>query len=292
MVSLEKISYSECHGHIFMDGNNYRDAMELHRNGVVSKVIKERLKALSAAGVTYYRDGGDILGVSQYARSIAGDFGIEYRTCVFATHKKGNYGWIVGHGFTNSKEFYALVLRAKAEKADFIKLMISGIMDFQTFGGLTGGGLELSEIPELIKIAHGEGFRVMSHVNGADRIKASLEAGVDSVEHGYFMDDECISLLAETGAVWVPTLAAAAGFVGRGGFTPGIPERNIAHQSENIKKALRAGAFIAAGSDAGAYGVSPVEGISTEHSLLKKAGLSDDDIRRGDAAVVERFRHL
>jgi hypothetical protein len=275
-----------------MDGNNYRGALELHKRGVVKEVIKERLKALSAAGVAYYRDGGDILGVSQYARSIASDFGIEYRTCVFAAHKKGNYGWIVGHGFTNAKEFYALVLRSKAEKADFIKLMISGIMDFQAFGGLTGGGLELAEIPELIKLAHGEGFRVMSHVNGADRIKAALEAGADSIEHGYFMDDECISLLAETGAVWVPTLAAAAGFIGRSGFTPGIAERNVAHQVENIKKAVRAGAFIAAGSDAGAYGVPPVEGIAIEHNLLIKAGMTEDDIRRGDAAVIERFRYL
>jgi hypothetical protein len=225
------ITYNECHGHIFMDGSNYKDAMNLHRNGVVKDIIQSRLKALSAAGVTYYRDGGDILGASAFARSAAADWGIEYRSCIFATHKKGSYGGIVGHGFSDPKEFSALVLRAKAEKADFIKLMISGIMDFQTFGGLTGGGLELTEIPELIKIAHGEGFRVMSHTNGADRIKAALEAGVDSIEHGYFMDDECISLLAETGAVWVPTLAAAAGFIGREGFTPGIAERNAAYQT-------------------------------------------------------------
>ncbi len=53
------------------------------------------------------------------------DYGINYKTCIFAAHKQINYGWIVGHAFTDSKDFYKLVLRAKAEKADFIKLMIS-----------------------------------------------------------------------------------------------------------------------------------------------------------------------
>jgi Imidazolonepropionase and related amidohydrolases len=154
---------------------------------------------------------------------------------------------------------------------------------------MTGGGLELSEIPELIHIAHGEGFRVMSHVSGADRIKAALEAGADSVEHGYFMDDGCVSLLAQTGAVWVPTLAAAAAFIGREGCKPGVAEQNVAHQNENIRKALKSGALIAAGSDAGAYGVPPVEGIAMEHRLLKNAGMDEEDIKRGDRAIIERF---
>ncbi len=285
-------TYRECHGHIFMDGSSYKDAMELHKNGVDAGVISARLKALSEAGVEYYRDGGDRLGASSFAARIAADYGIEYRTCVFAAHKKGSYGWIVGHAFSNASEFYRLVLRAKAEGADFIKLMVSGIMDFKTFGGLTGGGLKPREIPELIKIAHGEGFRVMSHANGADVIKAALEAGADSIEHGYFMDGACLKLLAETGAVWVPTLAAAAGFIGREGFGPGVAEQNLALQLENVRKAVGLGALIAAGSDAGAFGVDPVQGIAREHELLKSAGMAEKDILRGDRAVMERFRRL
>ena len=178
------MAYSECHGHIFMDGHVFKDAMDLHRGGVVREVIQERLKAVRAANVTYYRDGGDRLGVSEYARTIAADFGIEYRTCIYGTHKRKQYGGLVGLPFDTPADFLALVKDLKAKKADFVKLMISGIMDFQTFGGLSGGGLEPGEIPELIKIAHGEGFRVMAHVNGAARIRAALEAGLDSVEHG------------------------------------------------------------------------------------------------------------
>ena len=281
--------YSECHGHIFMDGLVLKDAMALHRAGVDRAVIQTRLQAVRAAGITYYRDGGDRLSVSEYARSIAGDYDIEYRSCLFGTHKRKQYGSLVGRAFDTPADFRALVAELKAKKADYVKLMISGIMDFQTFGGLSGGGLEPDEIPELIRIAHGEGFRVMAHVNGADRIRAALEAGLDSVEHGYFMDDECLTLLRETGAVWVPTLAAAAGFVGRAGFAEGVAEANLRHSCENIRRAKELGVLIAAGSDAGAANVPPDTGILIEHSLLSAAGLTENDIRKGDAAIRSRF---
>ena len=283
------MAYSECHGHIFMDGHVFKDAMELHRSGVVKAVIQERLKAIRAANIAYYRDGGDKLGVSEYAHRIAGDYGIEYRTCIYGTHKRRQYGGLVGLPFDTPADFLGLVKDLKAKKADFVKLMISGIMDFQTFGGLSGGGLEVSEIPELIKIAHGEGFRVMAHVNGAARIKAALEAGLDSVEHGYFMDDECLTLLKETGAVWVPTLAATAGFAGREGFVEGVAEANIRHSCECIRKAKAMGVLIAAGSDAGAVNVPPDTGIHIEHALLAAAGLTDEDIQKGDEAIRTRF---
>ena len=283
------MSYFECHGHIFMDGHVFRQAMELHKNGVVREVIDERLGLLRSAGVTYYRDGGDRLGASLYARSRAADYGIEYRTCAFGTHKRHQYGGLVGLPFDTAADFRGLVAKAREQKADFIKLMISGIMDFQSFGGLTGGGLEPDEIPELIRIAHGEGFRVMAHVNGAERIKAALAAGLDSVEHGYFMDDECLTLLKETGAVWVPTLAATAGFAGRSGFVQGAAEANLRHACENIRKAKEMGVLVAAGSDAGAVNVPPDRGIHIEHTLLAAAGLTDEEIRKGDEAIRQRF---
>ncbi len=280
---------SECHGHIFMDGHVFREAFELHRRGVVREVIDARLAALRDAGVVYYRDGGDKLGVSVYARSRAPEYGIEYRTCCFAAHKRGCYGGLVGLPFDTPKDFYALVREARAQKADFIKLMISGIMDFQSFGGLSGGGPEPEELPELIKIAHGEGFRVMAHANGARAVKAALAAGLDSVEHGYFLDGECLALMKETGAVWVPTLAATAGFAGRPGFGEGVAEANLRHACENLRKAQALGVLIAAGSDAGAVNVPPDTGIHLERALLAAAGVEAETLEKGDTAIRRRF---
>ncbi len=130
----------------------------------------------------------------------------------------------------------------------------------------------------------------MAHVNGAERIRIALEAGLDSVEHGYFGDEDCLRCLAQTGAVWVPTLAATSGFAGREGFGPGVAEENVRMQGEMLRKAAAMGCLIAAGSDAGAFGVPPDTGIHMEHALLAAAGVPPETVRAGDAAIRQRFR--
>ena len=59
-----------------------------------------------------------------------------------------------------------------------MKIMISGLMDFDRFGVLTEEGLPPQELGELIHIAHEEGFSVMAHANGARTVEAAAEAGV------------------------------------------------------------------------------------------------------------------
>ena len=86
-----------------------------------------------------------------------------------------------------------------------MKIMISGIMDF-THGGLTEPSLADSEIRELIHIAHEEGFPVMAHTNGSQAVRAAALAGVDSIEHGNFCDEDALRALAASDAIWVPTL--------------------------------------------------------------------------------------
>ena len=67
------------------------------------------------------RDGGDPYGVAMLASRLAPKYGIDYRTPVFAIHKNGHYGSIVGRGFDDLKEFHQRVLEAKESGADFIK---------------------------------------------------------------------------------------------------------------------------------------------------------------------------
>ncbi len=81
----------------------------------------------------------------------------------------------------------------------FVKIMISGLMDF-THGGLTEPSLADSEIRELIHIAHEEGFPVMAHTNGSQAVGQQL-AGVDSIEHGNFCDEDALQALAASDAV-------------------------------------------------------------------------------------------
>ncbi len=77
----------------------------------------------------------------QKGKRLAPEYGIDYRTPVFAIHKRHHYGGIVGLPFDTWTEYEALVLRAKEEGADFIKIMVSGILDFAHAGILTEDGL-------------------------------------------------------------------------------------------------------------------------------------------------------
>ncbi len=279
----------ECHGHALMDGADFREARRRHAAGVDTEAVRTALSGLRRAGVAYFRDGGDALGVSLYARSAAEDYGITYRSPAFAIHKKGRYGSIVGRAWSDLAEYRALVAEAKAAGCDFIKLMFSGIITFHSYGELSCPGLTGEEIAALVEIAHGEGFAVMAHVNGADTIRAAISAGTDSIEHGNFMDENCITALAASESIWVPTVAATHAFIGRPGFDAAVARRTVETQLKNIRRAAALGAKIAAGSDSGAVGVPHGAGTETEYRLLFSAGLTERQIEEANRALAERF---
>lgn len=279
----------ECHGHVIMDGKDFKSAVMLHKYGPDISAIRSALNDAEEAGVTYFRDGGDALGVSAMARDVAGsEFSIDYVTPVFATHKKGRYGGIVGKAFDTMKEFHKLVMDAKAANADFIKVMISGILDFSGFGILSCPSLTEEEIKEIALIAHGEGFAVMAHCNGADAVKAAVAAGIDSIEHGYFMDDAAVSDIAASNTIWVPTLAATAGFIDRPGTGEGVAAAIVADQQEKLSHAAKLGAKIASGSDAGAYGVPHNTALEQELKLLDFLNAAEIDLANKE--LRDRFR--
>ena len=96
--------FGECHAHALLNGENYREAVELHKDHVCTEKIREYLMEYQKRDVLFVRDGGDGLGVSQTAAILAPEYGITYRTPMFAIHKNGHYGGIVGKGFDDLKE--------------------------------------------------------------------------------------------------------------------------------------------------------------------------------------------
>ena len=280
----------ECHGHLMMGGADYAASRAVHAGGPDREVIAAELSALKDAGVTYFRDGGDALDVSRIGREMAGGYGIELVTPVYAIHKAGYYGSIVGRGWRDLSEYRALVEGVRNAGGDFIKFMSSGIITFRSYGELSCPGLEPEELREMVRIAHGEGFRVMTHVNGPETVRFAAQAGVDSVEHGYFADKAALDAMAEAGTVWVPTLAATEAFVGRPGFDRDTAERTVRAQQEALAAFSEMGGLIAAGSDSGAVGVPHGPGTRREYELLAEAGIGPEKIRSGNEAVRSRFR--
>ena len=256
--------FGECHAHIIMDGVNYRHAIDLHRNGPDDNVIREHLKIYQDRGITFVRDGGDALGVSARAKELAPEYGIDYRTPVFAIHKEGHYGSIVGKSFSTMPEFYKRVLEAKEQSADFIKIMTTGLLDFNAHGAITGTPLDAAEVKEMVHIAHEEGMAVMSHTNGTYGVQVAVEAGVDSLEHGNYMNEESLTMLSESHTVWVPTLVTVRNLLGDGRYADETLRPIIETAEENVRKAFGLGVKVAPGSDAGAYRVLHGQGIQDE----------------------------
>ena len=181
------------------------------------------------------------------------------------------------------------VLEAAAEGADFIKIMISGLMDFDRFGVLTEDGLPPETIRELIHIAHEEGFAVMAHANGARTVEAAALTGVDSVEHGAYLDTDALHAMRENGTVWVPTLSTIGNLRGTGRFDEAAVAAILESAMENVAAFAAMGGLIAPGTDAGAWAVP--HGSLSEYALLKQAlgENAENVLSRGVAEIQRKF---
>ncbi len=116
------------------------------------------------------------------------------------------------------------------------------------------------EIKAIVETAKDYGFKVAVHAHGAEGMKRAIRAGVNSIEHGSFMDDEAIALFKQFGTWYVPTITAGqavADSAKKPGYYPAIVVPKALEIGPLIKntfiKAYKAGVKIAFGTDAGVY---------------------------------------
>ncbi|AHE54991.1 amidohydrolase family protein [Sphingomonas sanxanigenens] len=160
--------------------------------------------------------------------------------------------------------------------AQVIKYMSTGGVLSNVSGGL-GRAMTDEEMKAVIETSHGLGRKVATHSHAAAGTKAAIAAGVDTVDHGTFLDDEAIRLFKANGTWLVPTMLApnAAVQQARAGVLPPavIPkaEEAAAAAFASHSKAIAAGVKIAFGTDTG---VSKHGDNAQEFALLVKAGLT------------------
>lgn len=277
---------ADCHIHAVLDGVDWKQAIARHSVQPDETFIHRMLSTYQQQGYTYLRDGGDRWGAGLLARKIAPSYGIVYRTPGAPLCFAGHYGSFIGITYENLQEYTDLVVNARKSGYDFIKIMISGLMDFNQFGLLTEPGMEPKQIRQLIHIAHQEGMAVMAHANG-DAALAAAEAGVDSVEHGAYLHRETLHAMKEAKTVWVPTLSTVGNLRGKGRFREEAVEQILESALENVAFFHKIGGLLAPGTDAGAWAVP--HGSETETALLRQAGVTEQEIQQGITAVMEKF---
>jgi imidazolonepropionase-like amidohydrolase len=160
--------------------------------------------------------------------------------------------------------------------ADLIKIMPSGgVLDESSSGD--NAQMTLEEIKAVVATAHDYGFTVAAHAHGAEAIRRAVIGGVDSIEHGTFMDAEDMRLMVEHGTWYVPTIIAGD-FVARQSKVPGYYPPQVAAKAAAIgpliqataARAYKAHVKIAFGTDAAVY---PHGQNAHEFELMVGAGM-------------------
>ena len=160
--------------------------------------------------------------------------------------------------------------------AEVIKFAATGGVRSNVAGGL-GKQMTDAEMKSIVDTGHSFGRKVTAHAHGKEGIDAALRAGVDSIEHGSFIDDETVKLFKAEGAALVPTAVApiAALAQARRGDAPAPQlakaEEAAAAHAASMARAVRGGVRILFGTDSG---VAPHGDNAKEFALMVKAGMT------------------
>jgi imidazolonepropionase-like amidohydrolase len=290
--------FIDAHTHIMLDGGDDYGA-NLYKNSMPFRAIQAgaNVRKVLWNGFTALRDmesegamytdvdvkkaivkgiiPGPRLWVSTRGLSIAGRYGPD------------DYSWELDlfkglQMVSGTDEGLKAVREQVAHGADWIKIYVDWPTFIDTDGGISGQtNFTQEELTVMVNEAHRLGLNVAAHAVSRNGIKAALEAGVNSIEHGSGFDDALIGQAKKQGVYWCPTLSVMeqhAAARGRG-------ELDIEYKALN--KAYKIGLKIVLGTDAGCFPWSVNQAKEFEY-LVKKAGLTPmDAINAGTSVAAE-----
>lgn len=279
----------DCHVHLALDGTDFNRSLDLWRqeSPLMERIAADLRKTLSR-GIVAVRDGGDREGIGLAVRNEVARGalpGPRILASGTALGRQGKYGAFLGPGLQD-EPVRAAVADLARRGVDQIKVLVSGVVSFKNYRQVGPLQFEEEELREIVSGARRRGLRVMAHASSDGAVRMAVRAGVDSLEHGYFISEESLQILAGAGIPWVPTLAPVACQVReplKNRYSPAeleIIRKTYLRQQRMVKKAADLGVLIGAGTDAGATGVPHGEGLLDELLLLKEAGLSGEEVLR------------
>ena len=163
-------------------------------------------------GVTTTRSTGESKG-ADYALRRAIERGEAVGPRIFTAGETlnvtGGHGWGVGEDGLDSPDAFRRAVRRRAfDGAEWIKIAISGgIAD--THGDIAASHMTKDEVAAVTEMAHRHGMKVTAHSGSPGATLEAIEAGLDCVEHGYFLTDQVLARMAEKGVWYVPTIVVA-----------------------------------------------------------------------------------
>lgn len=253
--------FIDCHVHLCLDGSADPEAA-VNRQSLSMLTLRaaRAAKKTLMAGVTTVRDMGGIQGIdlgirdAVDSRLIPGPRVLASGQLVCIT---GGHGWKIGGREADGPYEVRKAVREQLKSGcDLVKMMATG-------GVLTPGSapgvaqMSEQELRAGVEEAHRAGRLTAAHAQGAEGIENALRAGIDSIEHGIFLNEALISLFLEKNTALVPTLSAPANIL-QAGTESGIPEEIVKKTAmvgkthmQSITMAREAQVTIGMGTDAG-----------------------------------------
>lgn len=250
--------------------------MHLHDACCLDAVVEAGISAVRDAGLR----GNPLRGIHSHDRSGGLPFVISAR---WALYKKSGYGSSFGTPVETPEQIKSEIHLLKKAGAGIIKIMASGIVSLKEPGKVTAGGFSRDELQLIVNEAATRGLGVMAHVNGESAIIRAAEAGVRSIEHGFFMSERAFEVMAKRSTFWVPTAgalkrAAASRGVSKDAeaFIAGLVRSHLAM----MRQAHTIGVPLAVGTDCVLPYPGYAEAYDAELAYFEQAGIPHDEVMK------------
>ena len=291
----------EGHCHVFLDGGE----LDFQTRKAYLKAPFDEMSSrarLSVAqnvdsGITLIRDAGDIHGVNTCMKEeIDADphSVVDMLSPGVAIRKIGRYGSFMAREITDL-DGIVQTIREITPNASQLKVLLTGIIDFEK-GTMKGGPqFTLEEIRVIVETARESGLLTYAHCSGEDGLRLAVEAGIDSIEHGFFMTREILQVMAEKGIAWVPTYSPVDFQLQRpelAGWNAATCDRLRAileNHNMHVALAYGMGVSVVTGSDAGSYGAVHGQALIDELFYLHHAGGSVADVLASATSLPRRL---
>ena len=237
-----------------------------------------------AAGVSAVRDLGSPQGIVVDVARVVGTPLLPTAPAIVAAGQvltiTGGHGYFMGRE-VDGPDAFRRGARAEIKRgARALKVVATGgVITEQGTPGATA--MTPSELCAAVEEAHKAGLRVAAHAHGTEGIKNALRAGVDTIEHASYLDDEAIELFLEGDAWMVSTLIASERLMPHLD-DPAMPAHvrgkirdHTSQEAASLEQAIMAGVRIAAGTDAGT-GYNPHGGLPEQVALLGSHGMTSE----------------
>lgn len=290
----------DAHVHLFLDGAPTDAKVRAEHLRQPLEQLEEAARASGrqalACGVTLVRDAGDRHGINNRIRSEAQDpaSGLpQVRSGGLGVKRAKRYGAFMAADVADVDSIAQSVAQLAAAN-DEIKIILTGIIDFEAGAVTDEPQFTLEEAQLIVRTARAAGRRTFAHCSGARGLAIAAAAGIGSIEHGFFMDREALSLMRDNQVAWTPTFSpvhfqwAHPEAIGWSPQTVGNLRRILDDHARHLQLAHEMGVTLLLGTDAGSMGVEHGKAVCDELERFVEAGLSLEAALQAATANIRR----